>query len=93
LGSSFKKLALRNVRFAIYDHLTGRSLFSFQRTNFMFWFVDPELDISTFRNIIASFIFQLVFVSSTASLYLSAAELEYTMIVYGVATGIILHFI
>ncbi|MBP3966903.1 hypothetical protein, partial [Paenibacillus lignilyticus] len=29
----FKKLALRNVRFAIYDHLTGRSLFSFQRTN------------------------------------------------------------
>ncbi|MBP3965938.1 hypothetical protein, partial [Paenibacillus lignilyticus] len=33
LGSSFKKLALRNVRFAIYDHLTGRSLFSFQRTN------------------------------------------------------------
>ncbi|SDX99456.1 hypothetical protein SAMN05518855_10362 [Paenibacillus sp. CF384] len=33
LVSSFKKLALRNVNFAIYNHLTGRSLFSFQRTN------------------------------------------------------------
>ncbi|MBP3966197.1 hypothetical protein, partial [Paenibacillus lignilyticus] len=59
LGSSFKKLALRNVRFAIYDHLTGRSLFSFQRTNFMFWFVDPESDDNIFRNMIASFIFNL----------------------------------
>ncbi|SDX97148.1 hypothetical protein SAMN05518855_103242 [Paenibacillus sp. CF384] len=92
LISSFKKLALRNVSFAIYDHLTGRSLFSFQRTNTLFislWLNDPESDLTILRNIIASFIFQLVICFVHRIPYLSAAELEYTMIVCTVATGII----